>query len=208
MGKFRSYTYKEHHDNDFIIEWVGQFNQEAFLDDQFTINSKYIPYFFDGETWSRGLASPFFYEDVIQTGRIGIAKVHKKVKATRVFLIPKEWIFHDQWSIDYLQKKRIPKISFDVFGEYKINLRDSKLLLLELPNIGFPLGTVSFIEFAKKMNNMIQNGVIAYFLNLENQDDLLQQDKINQSLTKSFSLKFLSFGVELIDFMIKLRPSK
>lgn len=208
MGKFRSYIYKKHHDNDFIIEWIGQFNQEAFLDDQFTINPKYIPYFFDGETWSRGLASPFFYEDVIQSGRIGIAKVHKKVKATRVFLIPKEWIFHDQWSIDYLQKKRIPKIRFDVFGEYKINLRDPKLLLLELPNIGFPLGTVSFIEFAKKMNTMIQNEVIFYFFNLENQEDLNSLNKVNQLLTKSFNSKFLSFGIELVDFLIKLTPSK
>jgi len=208
MPKSRTFTYLGNQQADFIDEWKGAFNLEAFLDDQFVIQSKSIVYLYDGAQWHRGLASPFYLDDALHFGRIGQKKSHQKYQKVRIFTFPREMTYQDEWSLDYIQKKRIKDFNYDIQGKYQFSIQRGDVLLTQIESLGLQLGTIPFLDFSKQMNGFIQHDIIQLLANLEPQFIKSRIEELKKQIQTNISQRFRNLGLELEGFEVEFIPSK
>jgi hypothetical protein len=208
MPKARTFTYLGNQQADFIDEWKGAFNNEAFLDDQFIIQSKSIIYLFDGAQWYRGLASPFYLDDAVHFGRIGQKKTHQKHQRINIFTYTRDMIYQDEWALDYVQKKRIKDFNHDLQGKYQFSIQRGDVLLTQLESLGLHPGTIPFLDFSKKMNSFIQHDIIQLLANLRPPFINSQIEELKKQIQTNISQRFLTLGLELVQFEVEFIPSK
>ena len=208
MGKSRQFRLVDFNQSYFIVEWQDAFNQQGYLDDLISIPTQTIGFLYDGITWSRTLASPFFLEDVVSFGRIGLKKSHQVSKAYRIFLVAKDIIYQDQWALDYVQKKRLGQFPFEVYGAYTFKLIQPERFLQHVTDLGLELGNIDFITLTKKLNNLLfhelslistQPGIKSLFKEVE---------RIQQRFQESMHDRFLKLGLELVSFNIEFHTAK
>lgn len=208
MAKARTFTYQGNQQAEFIDEWKGAFNIESFLNDQFVIQSKSIVYLYDGSQWYRGLASPFYLDDALYFGRIGQKKSHQKYQKVRIFTFPREMIYQDEWSLDYIQKKRIKDFNYDIQGKYQFSIQRGDILLNQLESLGLQFGTIPFLEFSKQMNGFIQHDIIQLLANLEPQFIKSRIEDLKKQIQTNISQRFRNLGLEVEGFEVEFIPSK
>jgi hypothetical protein len=208
MSKLRTFVYQANSQSDFIDEWKDDFNLESYLDDQFIIKTKSIVYLFDGAQWYRGLASPFYLDDTIHFGRIGQKKSHQKYQKLRIFTFPREMMYQDEWSLDYIQKKRIQGLPYDIQGKYQISIERGDVLLSQLGSLGMELGTISFLEFSKRINGFIQHDIIQLLANLKPQEIESRIHELKQQIQINIDHRFHHLGLAMQAFEVEFLLSK
>lgn len=208
MNKSRTFTYQGNQQADFVDEWKDAFNLETYLDDQFIIKTKSIIYIFDGAQWYRGLASPFYLDDTIHFGRIGQKKSHQKYQKVRIFTFPREMIYQDEWSLDYIQKKRIKDFAYDIQGKYQLSIQRGDILLNQLESLGLQLGTIPFLDFSKRMNGFIQHDIIQLLANIEPQLIKGRVEELKKQIQSNVTQRFHNLGLEVEGFEIEFILSK
>jgi hypothetical protein len=208
MPKARTFIYQGNQQADFIDEWKDAFNLESYLDDQFIIKTKSIVYLFDGVQWYRGLASPFYLDDTIHFGRIGQKKSHQKLQKLRIFTYPRDIIYQDEWSLDYLQKKRIKDFPYDIQGKYQLSIQLGDVLLTQIESLGLELGTISFLDFSKRMNGFIQNDIIQLISSLNRNEIESRKDELKKQIQFNLAHRFHNLGLALDAFEIEFVLSK
>jgi hypothetical protein len=208
MNKFRKFDYPGNTNSNFVDEWLDIFNEESYLDDQFSMKPDSILFLYDGLNWYRSLASPFFLEDTIFFGRLDKPKSHKKYQKLRLFALPRDVVFQDEWSLDYLQKKRISYLKHEIQGRYRFFIQRGEDLLKNLIPTGFQLGSISFIEFSKRMNEFIQFEIVSSLANLSHQEMTNQLGEIKKTIQSNVSSRFQKLGLMIESFEINFLPSK
>ncbi len=208
MAKARTFIYQGNQQADFIDEWKGAFNVETFLDDKFVNQSKSILFLHDGAHWYRGLASPFYLDDTIHFGRIGQKKSHQKYQQVRIFTFPREMIYQDEWSLDYIQKKRIKDFAYDIQGKYQLSIQRGDILLNQLESLGLQLGTIPFLDFSKRMNGFIQHDIIQLLANIEPQLIKGRVEELKKQIQSNVTQRFHNLGLAVQGFEIEFILSK
>jgi hypothetical protein len=208
MPKARTFIYQGNQQADFIDEWKDAFNLESYVDDQFIIKTKSIVYLFDGAQWYRGLASPFYLDDTIHFGQIGHKKSHQKYQKLRIFTYPREMTYQDEWSLDYIQKKRIKDFSYDIQGKYQLSIQRGDVLLTQVESLGMELGTIPFLDFSKRMNGFIQNDIIQLISSLNPNEIESRKDELKKRIQFNLAHRFHNLGLALDAFEIEFFPSK
>jgi hypothetical protein len=208
MGKARHFQLVDLNQSNFIMEWQAAFNQQGYLDDLISIPIQAIGFIYDGTSWFRTLASPFFLEDVITFGKIGLRKSHQVTHSYRVFLVLKDTIYQDQWALDYVQKKRLGKFPFEVYGGYSFKLIQPEKFLQQVTDLGLELGTIDYITLTKKINDLFFQELAMLSTQPEIQVLFNEQERFQQRFQESIHNRFLKFGLELVSFHIKFHLAK
>ncbi len=188
-----------------INEVKGPYNEQAFLDDAFTIPLGFDAFFYDGKRWYYALSSPFYLDDVLHFNRIGVLKKHKKISPVRLFLSPQQMTFLDRWALDYVQKKKLGITSFDWLGSYKFVISLPNVFLKSLITLGFALGDIPYIQLVSKLNLYIQQDLIAHFRGQASvEPSAIQRIDFETKIRQRFE----KWGLTLSEFQLQVNAEK
>jgi hypothetical protein len=208
MGKSRQFKFVDFNQSNFVIEWQDDFNQQGYLDDLISIPLPTIGYVFDGLSWFRTLASPFYLEDVIFTGKIGFKKQHLPTKPYRFFIFAKDMVYQDQWALDYVQKKRLGQFPFDVYGDYSFQLIHPERFLKYITDLDLELGTIEYLTLTKKLNNLLFLELASLSTQAGAPLAAHELERNQQQFHDALRQRFLKIGFNLVSFNIEFHSAK
>jgi hypothetical protein len=194
-GKYRCEFIPE---NAILYEFKGDFNIKAFEDDSFIFSDQFHVYFQTSSGFFRAIKSPFYLGDILNIGQLSMRKKHIPVGPIKTFLLHKEVLYADAWSLHYDYQRKLDNPQKTYYGEYKFFIESPLTFLEHAPTLLGALNNLTLIEFSSRFNQLVQHDVFKVLKSYSHINIKDNEKKLHEAMKQ----KLEPYGIAVTHFTL------